>query len=139
MARQILEPEYYKLAEVAERLEVSEDILLRLIKEGKLLAALPGRFVVSVCAEDQDYAPLSEDEIRRILPEGVFISPGITQEQYNKERMGREEAYNLIAAEHGDDWADRAKRFDDLFPLPLPCNATHYNRRGWVSFTRLLV
>ena len=123
MAMQTPEPEYYTLAEVAERWGKSEDFLLRLIKEGKLLAALPVRFAVSVRAEDHDLETLSEDEIKRILPEGVFISPEITQEQYYKERTEREVKYKMIAAEHGDDWADRIKRHDDLFPLPLPSNA----------------
>lgn len=33
---QLLEPEYYTLAEVAERWERSEDVLLRLGAEGKI-------------------------------------------------------------------------------------------------------
>lgn len=68
MVAQLPEPDYYTLAEIAEKWDVSESYLLRLGSEGKLEFAwrIPGNVYVSITGEVDH--PETVEEVERLFP-----------------------------------------------------------------------
>lgn len=69
MAIQIPEPDYYTLAEVAERWGVSEDYLLRIADEDKIKLAIKLPFYIAASLEHADFpSPKTCDDFERLFP-----------------------------------------------------------------------
>ncbi|MBU2766038.1 hypothetical protein HAP94_07480 [Acidithiobacillus ferrivorans] len=68
MALQLPEPEYYTLAEVAERWEVSGDVLLRLGAEKKLIFAWPVLSGFRICHDFLGGCLRTAEEVEQLFP-----------------------------------------------------------------------
>ena len=94
MAVQLPEPEYYELAEVAKRWDVSRSYLLRLGAEGSLELAWPIPYSIYVSVTSESDHPETVEEVERLFPS---LPPGYLYFRVTRKAKKGLEGYESLA------------------------------------------